>query len=884
MRPIRTFWAIGAAALCLAGVFAGVAGAATPTARMEAGHAAFLQANCGKCHAGEDTDSGVRLDDLPLEITTTEGADRWQKVMNVLNSGEMPPEEEPQPDREAKTEFLGDLAQTLVVARKVIGEQGTRQIIRRLNKREYRNTIRDLLGVEIDVTELPQDGGAGAMDTVGASLAMSSDQFESYLALGRKAVEEAVALQKGAVPKPHTYHRDSEDTINEKQGKWIAQHEEANAKYVAWTQAIDELAKLPEHADVVADITKRMGGRGDFKTQFYREWGRLVGKPDVKPYGYNDAASLDFFGRDAALKALPTLKHYYTRPATETGVYLGCHVVHNTESHKIPDAWPPGEYVYRYRIAATDDAEWHQRFVQFGIKGGGLDNFDLMSTHQVTGTLENPQILEVKVRVGSGTSRVFSIREKRRIKRGTDNDRFMKSFYKIGRGPTPVIWVDWVEIEGPLPPKPGTPEPVSLIAATQDSAGARDVIERLATRAFRGEPPKPEYIDRLVKVFEARMNAGDSFEDALERSLSVVLASPPFLYLAEPGEVGKPRPLSGIELANRLSYFLWSGPPDEELVGYGARGELAKPDVLAAQVDRLIASDRFDAFLAGFLHQWLDMERLDFFEFDAEKHRDFDDSMKMAARWEVYETFAHVLRTGGSLRQLLSSDEVVVNGLLAKYYGLEGVSGDEFRTVSLPAGSPRGGLLGMAAMHAMGSDGTASHPIHRGVWVAKHLLNDPPPPAPPNVPQLSRLEGQLLTTRERFVAHQEQPQCASCHRRFDPIGFGLENFDAAGLWRTTDSYEKKGVGKKEWEIDPAGKLHGGPTFKDYFELREIVAERVDAFARSLTEALVEYGLGRPCGYADEELVATILSQAKAKDWQLREFIQAVVASQEFQSK
>jgi hypothetical protein len=858
--------------------------AAAPAARMAAGHAAFLKMHCGKCHAGEDTDSGVRLDDLPLEITTTEGADRWQKVMNVLNSGEMPPEEEPQPDREAKTEFLGDLAQTLVVARKVIGEQGTRQIIRRLNKREYKNTVRDLLGVEIDVTELPQDGGAGAMDTVGASLAMSSDQFESYLALGRKAVEEALAAQKGAAAKPQAYHRDSEDYVNERQQKIMKQHEEANAKYVAWTQAIDEMAKLPEHADVVADITKRMGGRGDFKSQYYREWDRLVGKPDVKQYGYNDAGSLDFFGRDAALKSLPTLQDYSTRPATDSGVYLGCHMVHHTESHKIPDAWPPGEYIYRYRIAATDDAEWHQRFVQFGIKGGGLDNFDLISTHEVTGTLDSPQILEVKVRVGSSPNRIFSIREKRRIKRGTDNDRFMNSFRKIGRGPTPVVWVDWVEIEGPLPPEPGTPEPVSLIAGTEDAAGARDVIERLATRAFRGEPPKPDYIDRLVKLFEARMNAGDSFEDALERSLSVVLASPPFLYLTESGEAGRPRPLSGVELANRLSYFLWSGPPDEELVGYGARGELAKPDVLAAQVDRLIASDQFDAFLAGFLHQWLDMERLDFFEFDAEKHRDFDDSMKMAARWEVYETFAHVLRTGGSLRQLLSSDEVVVNGLLAKYYGLEGVSGDEFRTVSLPAGSPRGGLLGMAAMHAMGSDGTASHPIHRGVWVAKHLLNDPPPPAPPNVPQLSRLEGQLLTTRERFVAHQEEPQCASCHRRFDPIGFGLENFDAAGLWRTSDFYEKKGVGKKEWEIDPAGKLHGGPAFKDYFELREIVAERVDAFTRSLTEALVEYGLGRPCGYADEELMATILSQAKAKDWQLREFIQALVASQEFQSK
>ncbi len=858
--------------------------AAVPVARMDAGHAAFLRASCGKCHTGAEADSGVRLDDLPLEITTTAGADRWQKVMNVLNSGEMPPEDEPQPEREAKTEFLADLAQTLVVARKVIAEQGTRQIIRRLNKREYRNTIRDLLGVEIDVTELPQDGGAGSMDTVGAGLVMSSDQFESYLALGRKAVEEAIALQKGATATPQTYHRDMEDFVNERQQKMMKQQEEAYAKYVAWTQAVDDLAKLPEHADVVADITKRMGSRGDFQAQFYIEWDRLVGKPAVADYGYNDASSFDFFARNAAVKSLPTLKDYYTRPATDAGVYLGCHPVHTTESHKIPDRWPTGDYIYRYRIAATEDAEWHQRFVQFGIKGKGLDNFDLMSTHQVTGTLDNPQILEVKIRVGSGPNRTYSIREKRRIRRGTDNDRFVKSFQKFGRGPTPVIWVDWVEIEGPLPPEPGEPEPVSLIAATQDAAGAREVIERLAERAFRGEPPKPEFIDRLVQLFDARIAAGDTFEAALAHPLAVVLASPPFLYLAEPGVAGQPRLLSGVELANRLSYFLWSGPPDEELLGYATRGELTKPEVLAAQVDRLIASDRFDAFLAGFLHQWLHMERLDFFEFDSEKHRDFDDSMKMAARREVYETFAHVLRGGGSLRDLLRSDTVVVNGLLAQHYGLEGIAGDSFLPVSLPPGSPRGGLLGMAAIHAMGSDGTSSHPIHRGVWVAKHLLNDPPPPAPPNVPQLSRLEGKLLTTRKRFEAHQEEPQCASCHRRFDPLGFGLENFDAAGLWRTTDSDEKRGLGKKEWEIDPAGKLHGGPTFEDFFQLREIVADRVDAFAAGFTEALLEYALGRPCGFADDELVQRITSQANAKDWQLREFFQALVASREFQSK
>jgi hypothetical protein len=152
------------------------------------------------------------------------------------------------------------------------------------------------------------------------------------------------------------------------------------------------------------------------------------------------------------------------------------------------------------------------------------------------------------------------------------------------------------------------------------------------------------------------------------------------------------------------------------------------------------------------------------------------------------------------------------------------------------------------------------------------------------VPQLSRLESRLLSTRERFKAHQEEPQCASCHRRFDPLGFGLENFDAAGLWRTTDGYEKKGVGKKVWQIDPAGALHEGPAFQDFFELRKVVAERGDDFAKGFTEALLEYALGRPCGFADDELVQGILSQAKAKNWQLRQFFQALVASQEFQSK
>jgi hypothetical protein len=311
---------------------------------------------------------------------------------------------------------------------------------------------------------------------------------------------------------------------------------------------------------------------------------------------------------------------------------------------------------------------------------------------------------------------------------------------------------------------------------------------------------------------------------------------------------------------------------------------LQKPAVLAAQVDRLIADEKSRQFSSGFTHQWLGMDRLDFFQFDFRLHRGFDDSTKAAAREEVYQTMSCLLRENLSLRRLLKSDFVVVNGLLASYYGLEGVRGDAFRKVSLSADSPRGGLLGMAAILAMGSNGQFTSPVERGAWVLRKLLHDPPPPAPPNVPQLARLEGKMLSVRDRLKAHQEEPQCANCHRKIDPIGFGLENFDAAGKWRTEDTYELKGGAKKTWPVDPAAAFHNGREFNDYFELRDIVESKSDAFARGFTEALIEYALGRPCGFTDEDLAISIVNRARANNFAIREFIHALVASASFHFK
>ena len=340
----------------------------------------------------------------------------------------------------------------------------------------------------------------------------------------------------------------------------------------------------------------------------------------------------------------------------------------------------------------------------------------------------------------------------------------------------------------------------------------------------------------------------------------------------------------------RLAYFLWSAPPDAELLALAEKNALQKPATLRQQVNRLLADARSDEFVSGFVHQWLHMERLDFFQFDTKLHREFDESLRASARREVYESFAHLLRDpkSGQLGKLLKTDYVLINGLLANYYGIEGVTGDHFRKVKLPAGSPRGGLLGTAAIHAMGSDGIESSPVERGAWVMRYLLNDPPPPAPPNVPQLSRLADKPITTRERLRAHQEEAQCASCHRKIDPIGFGLENFDAAGKWRTTEVHRIKSRRNwktiKTWKIDTSGAFHNGPTFANYFELRNRIAEREPDFARGFTEALISYALGRPFGFTDEDLAKQILTDAKAKQHSISEFIQSLVLSQTFRKK
>jgi hypothetical protein len=603
----------------------------------------------------------------------------------------------------------------------------------------------------------------------------------------------------------------------------------------------------------------------------------------------------------------PSFERYLNDPLTKTGAYLTLFNVHKEEVITLPPDQPsgwlktkhevekaePGDYMLRFRIGAVEGTPKERHFVALGSRKAGDEDFTLMQTFQISGTTNAAQIIEVPVSLAADGPRSFVLREKRDVK--LDHELFTTAQKATGVGPPSALWIDWVEWEGPLN-KIEADSPIQPVIAAGETH-ANTVLETFAEKAFRGKQPSAAFLDKLTALYEMRRKAGDAHETALKEPLSVILASPSFLYLQEIGSPSftpnrlpadqdgkklrvkdqKQNQLSQAELASRLSYFLWSAPPDDALL----KADLSKPEVIARQVDRLIASPKADEFVSGFVHQWLGMDRLDFFQFDTKQFRDFDESAKAAARREVYETIAHLLRNNGSLTKLLKSDEIHVNGLLATYYGIEGISGDAFQKVKLPGNSPRGGLLGMAAILAMGSNGERTSPVERGAWVLRKLLHNPPPPAPPNVPQLDRLAGKPISPRERLLAHQEEPQCLQCHRKIDPIGFGLENFNAAGKWREIDHDPKT---KKDWPIDPAGQFHHGPTFQTYFDLRDQIAAQSENFARGFTEALIEYALGRPYGFIDTELADDIVKKAKAKNFAMREFFIALAFSKEFHSK
>jgi mono/diheme cytochrome c family protein len=443
-----------------------------------------------------------------------------------------------------------------------------------------------------------------------------------------------------------------------------------------------------------------------------------------------------------------------------------------------------------------------------------------------------------------------------------------------------ALTIEAVELRGPFnPAPPRLPESYHRVFVCRPEAGkdsgpcAEKILRGFATKAWR-RPVSRQELAKLVAFVKMAEQHGDSFEAGIKTAVKAILVSPHFLFRIERDTVAKDgiRPLNSYELASRLSYFLWSSMPDEELFRLAAEDKLRDPAVLRAQVKRMLKDPKASALAENFAGQWLELRNLSAVQPDPQRFPQFDTELREAMAQETILFFDAVLREDRSILDFLDGRYTFLNERLARHYGIEGVKGREFRRVELD-GRQRSGVLTQASVLTVTSYPTRTSPVLRGLWILENVLGTPPPPPPPNVPALEEREiGKNLSLRKQLELHRSDPACAVCHTKMDALGFGLENYDPIGAWRTADG---------NFPVDAAGELPGGKKFSSPAEMKKILLDEKDNFAHALTEKMLTYALGRGLERSDRPVIAAIARKLAAEDYRFSSMIQAIVASPPF---
>jgi hypothetical protein len=445
------------------------------------------------------------------------------------------------------------------------------------------------------------------------------------------------------------------------------------------------------------------------------------------------------------------------------------------------------------------------------------------------------------------------------------------------------IQFDYVEVSTPVyeqwPPASHTNLFIASGNAKNESAYVREILTEFMPRAWRRQISTAQ-IDAKVKYFERIRSVSDDFQQAVIEVLATVLSSPRFLYLvqAAPSPDQTELVLNDYELANRLAMFLWSSIPDKELLDLAAKGQLSETKQLIQQSKRMLGDPRHKRFTKHFVRQWLDMQLLDFLTVNKAEYPDFKDSLQESMKQEPIAFFEEVLVNNHSIMDFLHANYALVNQELAQHYGIEGVFGQEFQKVSLNSDDIRGGLLTQAGLLAMNSDGGDSNPLKRGIWLLESVLNDPPPPAPPVVPEIDLTDPDILklTLKERMEDHRNDPACSSCHTKIDPWGIALENFDATGAWR--DEIDGSVVDASSLLFNKQ-KLDGVYGLKQY-----LLSNRQDQFTSALVNKLAPFALGRPLSFSDRANIESLTGELREQGDGLENLVILLVTSEIFKSK
>jgi mono/diheme cytochrome c family protein len=444
----------------------------------------------------------------------------------------------------------------------------------------------------------------------------------------------------------------------------------------------------------------------------------------------------------------------------------------------------------------------------------------------------------------------------------------------------PFLIFDWIEWEGPIVKEGDAKKREGLFPEDSDPAKVLQILRKFAERAWR-RPVSDAELNRYLKIVNTQLAGGAEFRTAYKSGMLGVMASKNFTYLVE-GTAGENRQtLTDYELASRLSYFLWSSMPDEELVAAAEAGTLSDPEVLQAQVGRMIADPKIDRFTESFPHQWLQLKKVGMFPPDEKLYPEYDKWLEKSMVLETQKYFAEVFHKDGLIVELIDSDWTIVNPRLADHYGLPAPERSGFERVSLPEGANRGGILTHGSILSLTSDGTRHRPVHRGIWVSEAILGKTPPPPPPNVDAIepNPIDEPKATIRQKLAAHIADPNCASCHAKIDPLGLAFDNYDAIGRWRT-EEIVPKGTGANP-PVDASGKLPDGRTFAGAADFKRLLADREDEFARALTEKLATYALRRRLAFDDEAQLKAIVKASRNDGYHLQKLVRNLIQSELF---
>ncbi|MEQ8785512.1 MAG: DUF1592 domain-containing protein [Pirellulaceae bacterium] len=775
----------------------------------------FLKTTCHDCHANGEEEGGLDLAVLGAELSDVALFAKWERIYDRVADGEMPPAEADQPTAADRQAFLNALGTQLIAAH--AARKGT--VLRRLNRREYENTLNDLFGTNLKLAQqLPEDGRAHEFDNVGAALGLSMVQLQKYLESAEAVLDESIA-----------------DTLAAPESKVV------RASYADTRGAEQWLNKIWLHRDDGAVVFFRSQAypSGMLREANVREDGWY--KVRVTGYAFQSDEPITFsigattFARGAEQ---PTFGYFAFAPGKPTTIELR--------------AWIPARYmidVTPYGISDRNN-EIRQNGV-IGYKGPGL------AIQHVE--VEGPLTDEFPTR---GHRLLFDGLNRKEIPPSNPNDR-RKPWYT----------------------------PKFEIATTNPSQDAAQVLQRVATKAFR-RPATREQIAPYVELFETQRQEGAGFEEALRTAVTALFCSPNFLCLRE-----NEGWLDDYAVASRLSYFLTRSAPDDELLAVAARGKLTTDrDVLLAQTERLLAHPHSARFVEDFTDAWLNLREIEFTNPDGALFPEFDRFLQYSMLEETRGYFRKLIDDNLPVECVVKSDFAMLNERLAEHYGVAGVRGPQIRPVKLPADSVRGGLLSQGAVLKVSANGTNTSPVVRGVFVMERLLGEAPPPPPPGVPGVEPDIRGATTLRELLDRHRDQANCRSCHQSIDPPGFALESFNPIGGWR--ERFRSLGDGEPvnveidgrrvryKWgpEVDATGRLADGEKFSGYREFRDLLAEQDDVLTRSLAEKLLTFATGRELGFSDRAEIERIAGEMSVSQGGVRDLIRLAVTSSIFRRK